>query len=186
MYGWERSFAEKIVQDDKDYINGGILPIGGEEATIKSPECQKLDDEDPFLWDSDWDAMLQAYAGNGTVELGHYGRDLTITDGKSMNATFSGKWGEEGIAAGGSSEPPLVVDDEVEADAEEVEAEETESASPTLVEMPLPTDSSDAMKSLSLPPGETTAVISWVETRRPSPTACVKAKKNKRSKLQHP
>ncbi|KAH6688540.1 hypothetical protein F5X68DRAFT_168437 [Plectosphaerella plurivora] len=169
IYGWERSFADMIVKDDTDYINNGILPIGGENSTIKSDGCKKQDDEGFTLWKPDWDAMLQAYAGNGTVELGHYGQGLTITDGKSMNATFSGKWGEEGVqpGVGASSEEPDTVED-------------VESAAVTS----LPTDYEEALASLTVPPGQSTAVISWLETRKPSSTACAKNKKSKRDHHQ--
>jgi hypothetical protein len=163
-----------IVKDDTDYIEAnGILPIGGEASTIKSAECQKADDEGFTLWDADWDAMLQANAGNGTVELGHYGKGLTITDGKSMNATFSGKWGDEGLAVAGEAEQPDKVSSAVEAAAQASATFGTESS--------LPTNYEDALASMTVPLGQSTAVISWVETRKASPTACVKGKKTKRS-----
>ncbi|KAI8674645.1 DUF1996 domain-containing protein [Fusarium keratoplasticum] len=53
----DKSMAKQIVTDTTNYNAEGEI-IGGPDAVVKSPECAKLDDEDPFLWDSDWDAML--------------------------------------------------------------------------------------------------------------------------------
>ncbi|KAM0331353.1 hypothetical protein ACHAQA_003025 [Verticillium albo-atrum] len=201
--GWETSMAEQIVRDTKNYVEVGET-IGGEAGVARSDECQKLDDEGPFIRENDWNAMLEAKAGNGTVELGHYDHGLTITDGKSMNATFSGKWGEEGSAVNADSPQEEVTDSVDAADAvdatDAVDAadavkstdvvEDTESvkSSPSAVlpdttdsattSAPLPTASSDALRSVTFTPGQSTTVISWVETRKASPTAC--AKKNKK------
>lgn len=145
--------AKQIVTDTKNYnAEGGI--IGGPDAVVKSPECAKLDEEDPFLWDSDWDAMLQANAGNDTVVLGHYNRGLTITDGKSVNATWSGKWGEK----------PRAVEESFtyqNATRSSLHANETTS---------------------SHPPAETTASVSGVDNYGASVTGCARKHMKKRPK----
>jgi hypothetical protein len=115
----------------------------------------KLDDEDLFLWDSDWDAMLQANAGNETVVLGHYNRGLTITDGKSVNATWSGKWGERPRAV----EEPLAYQN---ATPSNLHPNETTSSHP--------------------PPGATTALVSGVDNHKASATNCARRHMKKRPK----
>ncbi|KAG7120643.1 hypothetical protein HYQ45_011913 [Verticillium longisporum] len=210
--------AEQIVRDTKNYVEV-CETIGGEAGVARSTECQKLDEEGPSLRDLDWDAMVEAKAGNGTVELGVYGYELTITDGQSMNATFSGKWGEEAAAAGAESDRPAGNADSAapaatsaisvvrrpvgssvaaaDASASSVGRAESvvvtaEASSAAAAEMTgaisasnaLPTASADALSSVTSLPGESTTVISWVETRKPLPTACAKKNKKRAVKLE--
>ncbi|KAJ3467714.1 hypothetical protein MRS44_005278 [Fusarium solani] len=154
VYGWDKSMAKQIVTDTTNYNAEGKI-IGGPDAVVKSPECAKLDDEDPFLWDSDWDAMLQANAGNDTVVLGHYNRGLTITDGKSVNATWSGKWGERPRVV----KEPLTYHNVTRAN---LHANETTSSHPT--------------------PRETTASIPRVNNHKASDTNCARRHMKKRPK----
>ncbi|EGY14242.1 hypothetical protein VD0002_g5693 [Verticillium dahliae] len=216
--GWEPSMAEQIVRDTKNYVQAGET-IGGEAGVAQSPACQKLDEEGPSLRDLDWDAMVAAKAGHGTVELGVYGHDLTITDGQSMNATFSGRWGEEAAAAGAAGDRPAGNADAaapaatsavsvvrrpvassvaaadasassvgraefagVTAEASSAAAAETTGASSA--SDALPTASADALSSVAFLPGESTTVISWVETRRPVSSACAKKNKKRAVKLE--
>ncbi|KAM0276048.1 hypothetical protein ACHAQH_007134 [Verticillium albo-atrum] len=212
--GWEPSMAEQIVRDTKNYVEVGET-IGGEAGVARSAECQTLDEESPSLRDLDWDSMLEAKAGNGTVELGVYDYGLTITDGKSMNATFSGKWGEEGAgmddakpsdssADASALTSASVIASPVESSVDAVytsvsavvESEATitaadissatiaETTSSTAPSTPLPTASADALGSVTFSPGESTTVISWVETRKTSPTACAKKDKKRALKLE--
>ncbi|KAI8682488.1 DUF1996 domain-containing protein [Fusarium sp. Ph1] len=155
VYGWDKSMAKQIVTDTTNYNAQGKI-IGGPDAVVKSPECAKLDDEDPFLWDSDWDAMLQANAGNGTVVLGHYNRGLTITDGKSVNATWNGKWGERPRVV----EEPLTYQNALARPS--LHANETASSYP--------------------PPAGTTASMSGVDKYGASATNCARRHMKKRPK----
>ncbi|KAH6615154.1 hypothetical protein C7974DRAFT_417344 [Boeremia exigua] len=169
IYGWERSFASMIVQDDTDYVNAnGILPVGGEKSTIKSTECQRQDEEGFTLGKPDWDAMLEANAGNGTVELGHYGKSLTITNGKSMNATFSGKWGDAGkVDAEAFSEAPA---------ASMNESKSGDQRTASIYSLPSVAASSASTShtaSVELP----AATASAITTRKALPSACSRNKK---------
>ncbi|KAF1926693.1 uncharacterized protein M421DRAFT_214083 [Didymella exigua CBS 183.55] len=86
IYGWDREAAYDLVRKTE----------GASTSNNQSTQCQALNEQDPFLQRADWDAMLEAKAGNVSIETGTYGRGLTITDGTSVNSTWTGKWGEEG------------------------------------------------------------------------------------------
>lgn len=84
IYGWDKAAGCDLVRK----------PTGASSAANQSSACQALNEQDPFLQKADWAAMLEAKAGKAEVEVGTYGRGLTITDGKSVNASWGGAWGE--------------------------------------------------------------------------------------------
>lgn len=73
-------------------------PEGASTLNNQSANCQAVNKQDTYLGKADWNTMLEAKSGNVSIETGTYGRYLTITDGKSVNSTWTGKWGEEGEA----------------------------------------------------------------------------------------
>ena len=123
IYGWDKSMEYEIVRDTYNYVEAKES-IGGEEALNQTAECMQLNEEEKdWAKEADWAAMERAFAGENIVELGVYDKHLTITDGKSINATWSGKWGEEGIAvnqsASNSTNDALLETISVSTDAED-------------------------------------------------------------------
>lgn len=94
---WDKSVALDVARKTEDFAQ-----IGGSSALELSPKCQDdFDKYDDVIRKADWDAW-EMYL-NGTLEedvvTGTYDRDLTITDGKSINATWRGVWGQENSGA---------------------------------------------------------------------------------------
>lgn len=52
--------------------------------------CNATASATPYLWDMDVQAKKEVAAGNATFVSGSYGIGLTITDGKSINSTWTG------------------------------------------------------------------------------------------------
>ncbi|EEY21732.1 predicted protein [Verticillium alfalfae VaMs.102] len=192
--GWEPRMPE-IVRDTRTTSVASIAARAG----VAGAQSAELDEGTPLASaDLDWDGMVEANAGHGIVELGVYDYELTITDGKSMNATFSGKWERRRRrrarrVTGLRGTPTMLRPRQrrrvgraesagVTAEASSAAAAETTGASSA--SNALPTASADALSRMTFLPGESTAVISWVETRKPVPTACAKKNKNRAVKLE--
>ncbi|KAI8685309.1 DUF1996 domain-containing protein [Fusarium keratoplasticum] len=93
IMGWDKSALWEVSHNTTEFAK-----IGGEAAYVRSDTCNATAEATTYLWDLDWQTVLAAKNGSLTesVVTGTYDNFLTITDGKSVNATWSGKWGEEG------------------------------------------------------------------------------------------
>lgn len=91
--GWDKSALWEVSHNTTEFAK-----IGGEAAYVRSDTCNATAEATTYLWDLDWQTVLAAKNGSlsESVVTGTYDNFLTITDGKSVNATWSGKWGEEG------------------------------------------------------------------------------------------
>ncbi|KAJ4149027.1 hypothetical protein NW754_000463 [Fusarium falciforme] len=96
IMGWDKSALWEVSHNTTEFAK-----IGGEAAYVRSDTCNATAEATTYLWDLDWQTVLAAKNGSLTesVVTGTYDNFLTITDGKSVNATWSGKWGEEGSSA---------------------------------------------------------------------------------------
>lgn len=94
--GWDKSAWEQVSRNTTEFAK-----IGGEAAYVLSDTCNATAEATTYLWDLDWQTVLAAKNGSlaESVVTGTYDNFLTITDGKSFNSTWSGKWGEEGSSA---------------------------------------------------------------------------------------
>ncbi|KAI8722988.1 DUF1996 domain-containing protein [Fusarium sp. LHS14.1] len=93
IMGWDKSALEEVSRNTTEFAK-----IGGEAAYVLSDTCNATAEATTFLWDLDWQSVLAAKNGSlaESVVTGTHDNFLTITDGKSVNATWSGEWGEEG------------------------------------------------------------------------------------------
>ncbi|OAL44952.1 hypothetical protein IQ07DRAFT_591792 [Pyrenochaeta sp. DS3sAY3a] len=85
IYGWDQSVATEIVRNTTEFAR-----IGGDAAYKSSEVCNATAAATPYLWDLDVQAKKEVAAGNATFVSGSYGIGLTITDGKSINSTWTG------------------------------------------------------------------------------------------------
>ncbi|EEU40012.1 uncharacterized protein NECHADRAFT_75871 [Fusarium vanettenii 77-13-4] len=84
--GWDKSALEQVSHNTTVFAK-----IGGEAAYVLSDTCNATAEATTYLWDPDWQTVLVAKKGSLTesVVTGTYDNFLTITDGKSVNSTWS-------------------------------------------------------------------------------------------------
>ncbi|KAM5343445.1 hypothetical protein ACJ41O_011982 [Fusarium nematophilum] len=101
IMGWDKSALYEVSRNTTEFAK-----IGGDEAYVLSDKCNATAEATTYLWDLDYEAMLGAKNGSlaESVVTGTYGKYLAISDGRSVNATWSGGWGKEGIPVAESAD----------------------------------------------------------------------------------
>ncbi|RSL67968.1 hypothetical protein CEP54_002977 [Fusarium duplospermum] len=84
--GWDKSALWEVSHNTTEFAK-----ISGDEANVVGDACNVTAEATTYLWDLDYQAVLAAKNGClvESVVSGTYDNFLTITDGKSVNATWS-------------------------------------------------------------------------------------------------